>query len=76
MSCGCKQVDEDHGDSRNITMSAVQQAADAAGISADEAARNISASVGEPAAIGAANAGDGKPKSESPNGQKEGSAEF
>jgi hypothetical protein len=76
MSCGCKQVDEDHGDSRNITMSTLRQAAEAAGISADEAARNISASVGEPAAVGAGYAGDGNPESESPNGQKEGSAEF
>jgi hypothetical protein len=47
MSCGCKQPNEDHGDDRNITMDALQQAADAAGISVDEAASNIVESAGD-----------------------------
>lgn len=41
LSCGCGQPMESHGDPNNITMETIQRAADAAGISSDEAARNI-----------------------------------
>lgn len=41
MSCGCGQVDDDHGDQANITRDRLKQAADAAGISPEEAAKNI-----------------------------------
>jgi hypothetical protein len=60
MSCGCKQVNDDHGDPRNLTMDNLQQAADAAGISVDEAAKNIQASAGEKTPVGAGAAGKGQ----------------
>ena len=41
LSCGCGEPNESHGDSRHITMDQLQGAAQAAGISAQEAAQNI-----------------------------------
>ena len=41
LSCGCGKPSDQHGNPDNITMEDLQAAADAAGISADEAARNI-----------------------------------
>lgn len=41
LSCGCGSPNDDHGDPRNITMTELQEAAEAAGISVDEAAANI-----------------------------------
>ena len=41
VSCGCNKLNDDHGDSRNITMEQIQQAAQAAGCSAQEVAANI-----------------------------------
>jgi hypothetical protein len=52
MSCGCKQPNENHDDPRNITMDDLQQAADAAGVSIDEAARNIAESAGGRSPVG------------------------
>ena len=60
MSCGCKEVNENHGDPRNLTMDNLQKAADAAGISVDEAARNIQASAGEKTLVGAATSAKGQ----------------
>ena len=59
MSCGCKQYNDDHNDQRNITMDDLQQAADAAGISVDEVARNIEEGTRErlPVGVGAASSG-------------------
>jgi hypothetical protein len=63
MTCGCKQPTENHGDERNITMDSLQQAAEAAGISVDEAARNIAASVGDRSSVGVGqSAADGQQK--------------
>ena len=59
MSCGCKQYNEDHGDPRNLTMDDLQQAADAAGISVDEAARNIQEGASERTPVGAGTASAG-----------------
>jgi hypothetical protein len=46
LSCGCGQPNEDHGDARHITMEELEEAARAADISTQEAARNISQAVG------------------------------
>jgi hypothetical protein len=45
LSCGCGEPDADHGDPRHITMQRLREAAEAAEISVEEAARNIAASV-------------------------------
>jgi hypothetical protein len=41
MSCGCKQPDERHGDDRNIVRQDLEDAAEAAQISAQEVVKNI-----------------------------------
>jgi len=41
MSCGCGEVDAKHEDDRNIVMDDLKKAAEAAGISPEEAAQNI-----------------------------------
>lgn len=41
LSCGCGRPADQHGSPDNITLDALQRAADAAKISPDEAARNI-----------------------------------
>ncbi len=41
MSCGCGQVNDDHGDQRNITLNDMRSAAQAANIDVQTAARNI-----------------------------------
>ncbi len=41
MTCGCGEPNADHGDDRHITYQRLQEAAEAAGISPQEAARNI-----------------------------------
>ena len=43
LSCGCGEPDADHGDPRHITMAMLRAAAEAAEISPEEAASNISA---------------------------------
>ena len=45
VTCGCGMVDDDHGDKRNITMNDLRQAAEAAGITPHEAAKNVQNSV-------------------------------
>ncbi len=42
MSCGCGQPNNNHGDNRNITEKDLNQAAQAAGITPEQAAKNIS----------------------------------
>ncbi len=46
ISCGCGQPNNDHGNSKLITMDELKQAADAAKMSVDDAAKNIAESVG------------------------------
>lgn len=41
MSCGCGDVDNDHGNPDNITQEELQRAAEAANISKQQAADNI-----------------------------------
>lgn len=41
MSCGCGEPNEAHGNNDNITMSTVERAATAAGISTDEVMTNL-----------------------------------
>jgi len=41
MSCGCGRPDDQMGDERHITQERLQAAADAAGISLEDAAKNI-----------------------------------
>ena len=41
MSCGSGSPNDDHGDPRSITLDRLKEAAEAAGISVDEAAANI-----------------------------------
>jgi hypothetical protein len=41
MSCGCGKPDDDHGDSRNITMNDLNEAAAATGISPTQVVQNI-----------------------------------
>ncbi len=41
LSCGCGEPDADHGDPRHITMAKLKEAADAAEIQVEEAAKNI-----------------------------------
>lgn len=63
LTCGCRQPFADHGDGRNITYDDLAAAADAAGISPDEAAANLTATLhamhteGDPGALFAEAAG-------------------
>lgn len=41
VSCGCRQLDESHGDDRNITMDDLEQAAEAAGLGVGDVIENI-----------------------------------
>lgn len=41
LTCGCGEPDADHGDPRHITMQELKDAAAAAEIDVDEAARNL-----------------------------------
>ncbi|GHO55634.1 hypothetical protein [Ktedonobacter robiniae] len=41
VSCGCGKVNDNHGDSRNITQSDIVTAAQAAGITPEQAAQNL-----------------------------------
>src|SRR5690242_10419726 len=41
LSCGCGKPDDDHGDGRNITMSDLKRAAEAARTTPDKVAQNI-----------------------------------
>jgi hypothetical protein len=41
LTCGCGELEADHGDSRHITYSQLKEAAEAAEVSVDEAASNL-----------------------------------
>ena len=41
LDCGCGKPNDQHGDDRHITMDDVRSAAEASGISVEEASRNI-----------------------------------
>lgn len=40
-SCGCDAVNDQHGNGANITLGQIEKAAAAAGISSEQAARNM-----------------------------------
>jgi hypothetical protein len=40
-SCGCGEPNDNHGDSRNITWSQIEQAASAGNVSAKDATQNM-----------------------------------
>ena len=42
LDCGCGKPNDDHGDSRHITMEDIENAAKASEIRVDEAVKNIS----------------------------------
>ena len=50
LSCGCGEPSADHGDPRHITMEVLQNAAEAAAISPEEAAENITATLAKASA--------------------------
>ncbi len=52
VSCGCGQVNDDHGDERNITMKDMRSAAQAADIDVQAAARNIQQSMSQSGGAG------------------------
>ena len=52
VSCGCGQVNDDHGDDRNIPMKDMRSAAQAANIDVQTAARNIGQSMSQSGAMG------------------------
>jgi hypothetical protein len=52
MSCGCGRPDDQMGDDRNITAKDLRAAADAAGITMEQAADNIHAAAREMRTIG------------------------
>lgn len=41
VSCGCNKPNDNHGDTRHITMDQIRQAAEAAGCSPQDVAANI-----------------------------------
>jgi hypothetical protein len=41
LSCGCGEPNDNHGDDRHITLDMLQEAAEAAEVSTEEAANNI-----------------------------------
>jgi hypothetical protein len=45
VSCGCGKYDDDHNDDRHLTMTDLQDAADAAEIDLNEVAQNIQEAV-------------------------------
>jgi hypothetical protein len=47
-SCGCGKLNDDHGDSRHITLSQLEQAAQAAGKDSRTVAQNIQHAVQSP----------------------------
>lgn len=48
MSCGCGRPNDDHGDSRNITLNDIDQAAIAAGTTRDKVLQNIMGGASNP----------------------------
>lgn len=52
VSCGCGQLNDDHGDKRNITLSDLRSAAQAADIDVQTAARNIQQGISQGGGMG------------------------
>ncbi|MGZ8585965.1 MAG: hypothetical protein ACXWXQ_10055 [Actinomycetota bacterium] len=47
LSCGCDQPNDDHGDADQVTFDELKRAADANGISVEQAANNIATALTE-----------------------------
>ena len=56
VSCGCKKYEDDHGDQRNITMTALRGASEAGKVSMTDVARNIDEAITETAGAGSRSA--------------------
>jgi hypothetical protein len=52
VSCGCGQMNDDHGDQRNITMNDLRSAAQAANTDVQSVARNIQQSASQGGGMG------------------------
>lgn len=61
MSCGCGDPNNNHGDNRNITQDDLNRAAQAAGVSQQQAAQNIANSVNPGNALNTSLPGIGGP---------------
>jgi hypothetical protein len=58
LDCGCGEPNDQHGDSRHITMKQVEEAAKASEISVDEAVKNITETMKSARAGSAPTAGE------------------
>lgn len=47
MTCGCRDADNDHGDAKNITYRRLIEAAEAGGVTVDEAVEHLREAVRE-----------------------------
>ena len=45
MTCGCKDLDNDHGDAKNLTLRRLIDAAEAGGVTLEEAVDNVAQGV-------------------------------
>jgi hypothetical protein len=68
-SCGCGKLEDTHGDDRNLTMTQVKEAADAAGIDPKEAARNITNAANQGNGTGHTSGQQGQPGTTGQQGQ-------
>lgn len=80
MSCGCGSPNDDHGDSRNITMNDVDQAAQAAGTTRDRVLQNMNGGSGNQQNVAADEQNSsgnisGEGQQYSTNGQEQNSAQ-
>jgi hypothetical protein len=66
VTCGCREYEDDHGDKRNITMTALRQAGEAAGIGLPEVGRNIEEAIGSGTGPGRQPAADPMSRGNSP----------
>jgi hypothetical protein len=67
LSCGCGKPNDDHGDSRNITLDDLNRAAEAAGTTRDRVLQNIMSGAGTGQSSGSSSTGPAQPGS---NGQE------
>ncbi len=52
VSCGCNRPNDDHGDSRNITLEQIRRAAEASGSNERDVAKKIQQSVAQSSGSG------------------------
>jgi hypothetical protein len=66
LSCGCGKPNDDHGDSRNITMDDFNQAAEAAGTTRDKVIQNIMSGLGVRGSSSGSSSGQSQQSSNAP----------